>query len=51
MKILVGWDDPQEAQLLELYLSAGENEVRVCRTADELRTVAARAAGRCSSWR
>ena len=37
MKILVGWDDPQEAQLLELYLSAGDNEARVCLTVDELK--------------
>ena len=36
MKILVGWDDPQEGQLLELYLAAGDNEVKVCLTADEL---------------
>ena len=38
MKILVGWDDPQEAQLLELYLAAGDNEVKICLTADELTT-------------
>ena len=38
MKILVGWDDPQEAQLLELYLSAGDNEVKVCLDADELKS-------------
>ena len=25
---LVGWDDPQEAALLELYLSAGEREAK-----------------------
>ena len=37
MKILVGWDDPQEAQLLELYLSAGDNEARVCLDADALK--------------
>ncbi len=38
MKILVGWDDPQQAQLLELYLSAGDNEVKVCLEADELKS-------------
>ncbi len=37
MKILVGWDDPQEAQLLELYLSAGDNEAQICLTADDLK--------------
>jgi phosphoserine phosphatase RsbU/P len=37
MKILVGWDDPQEAALLELYLAAGDNELKVCLTADELK--------------
>ena len=37
MKILVGWDDAQEAQLLELYLAAGDNEARVCLTADDLK--------------
>ena len=37
MKILVGWDDPQEAALLELYLSAGEHEAKAFLDADELK--------------
>ena len=37
MKILVGWDDPQEAQLIELYLSAGDSQAKVCLSADELK--------------
>ena len=37
MKILVGWDDPQEAQLMELYLSAGDSQAKVCLSADELK--------------
>ena len=40
MKILVGWDDPQEAALLELYLSAGEHEAKVFMDADELKAQA-----------
>ncbi|HVS37899.1 MAG TPA: PP2C family protein-serine/threonine phosphatase [Gemmataceae bacterium] len=45
MKILVGWDDPQEAHLLELYFSAGDNEAKVCLTADELK-----AGARTGGW-
>jgi sigma-B regulation protein RsbU (phosphoserine phosphatase) len=30
MKILLAWDDPAEADLLRLYLGAGDNEVTVC---------------------
>src|SRR5262249_8737472 len=30
------WDDPQQAELLELYLAAGDNEVDVCLTPDGL---------------
>jgi phosphoserine phosphatase RsbU/P len=37
MKILVGWDDPQEAALLELYLSAGEHEAKAFLDPDELK--------------
>lgn len=29
MRILVGWDDPSEAELLGLYLKVGQNEVRL----------------------
>lgn len=35
MKILVAWDNAKEAELLALYLSAGENESAVCHTAEE----------------
>ena len=38
MKILVGWDDPQEAALLELYLSAGDPEAKVCLEAEVLKS-------------
>jgi serine phosphatase RsbU (regulator of sigma subunit) len=34
MRILVGWDDPAEAELLNLYLGGGENEVTVTDSAD-----------------
>jgi sigma-B regulation protein RsbU (phosphoserine phosphatase) len=30
MKILLAWDDPSEADLLRLYLGAGDSEVTVC---------------------
>lgn len=37
MKILVGWDDPSEAELLQLYLSGGgDNEVVLASSAEEL---------------
>ncbi len=29
MRILIGWDQPEEAELISLYLSASENEARV----------------------
>ena len=29
MKILICWDDPSEAELISLYLNAGENEAAV----------------------
>ena len=29
MKILVGWDDPAEADLLQLYLTGDQNEVQL----------------------
>jgi sigma-B regulation protein RsbU (phosphoserine phosphatase) len=29
MRILVGWDDPEQAELINLYLSAGDNAVMV----------------------
>ena len=51
MKILVGWDDPQEAALLELYLSAGEHEAKVFMDANELKAQGVRAAGTSCSWR
>lgn len=30
MKTLVGWDNDQEAELLSLYLTIGNNEMRIC---------------------
>lgn len=41
MKILVGWDDAKEGDLLQLYLSFGENRVTVCLTPEHLRQEAA----------
>jgi len=36
MKILVGWDDPSEADLLQLYLSGGgDNDVHLATTGEE----------------
>jgi serine phosphatase RsbU (regulator of sigma subunit) len=43
VKILVTWDDPNEAELLQLYLSLGdENELEVCGSRGELVALAAR---------
>jgi hypothetical protein len=28
MRILIGWDQPEEAELISLYLSASGNDVR-----------------------
>lgn len=36
MRVLVGWDDEEEIDLLTMYLEAGGTEVRVTRTPDEL---------------
>lgn len=43
MQILVGWDDPTQAELLSLYLDIEENTVRFTSTADEFLTAAAEA--------
>jgi serine phosphatase RsbU (regulator of sigma subunit) len=40
MNILVAWDDAREAELLGLYLSAGENTATVCVGADAVLTQA-----------
>ena len=43
MKILVAWDDPNELDLLQLYLSVdGENEIEVCGSRGELAALAIR---------
>lgn len=43
MKILVAWDDPNEVELLQLYLSVGgENEVEVCDGRNRLLELATR---------
>jgi CheY-like chemotaxis protein len=41
MQILVGWDDPTQAELLSLYLDVEENTVRITATAGELLGAAA----------
>ncbi len=38
MKILVAWDDAKEAELLQLYLSVGDNTCLVCSSRNELRS-------------
>jgi sigma-B regulation protein RsbU (phosphoserine phosphatase) len=35
MRILVAWDDPAEAELLQLYLAVGDNEVVTASTREE----------------
>jgi serine phosphatase RsbU (regulator of sigma subunit) len=35
MKTLIVWDDPQEADLLQLYLGMGDNEASVARTPED----------------
>jgi serine phosphatase RsbU (regulator of sigma subunit)/CheY-like chemotaxis protein len=43
VKILVAWDDPNEIDLLQLYLSVGgDNEVEVCGSRGELAALAAK---------
>ena len=41
MKILVGWDDAQEAELIDLYLGASGNEVTLAPSPDDLELLAA----------
>lgn len=36
MRVLVGWDDEEEIDLLTMYLEAGGSEVRIVRTPEEL---------------
>lgn len=36
MKILVAWDNPEEAELVQLYLGVGDNELRLASSAEEL---------------
>ncbi|HVA47466.1 MAG TPA: SpoIIE family protein phosphatase [Pirellulales bacterium] len=36
MRVLVGWDDEEETDLLTMYLEAGGTQVRVTRSPDEL---------------
>jgi serine phosphatase RsbU (regulator of sigma subunit)/CheY-like chemotaxis protein len=42
MKILVAWDNPAEAELLQLYLGVGENEVTTALTSADYLTLLAR---------
>ena len=37
MKVLIGWDNPEEADLIGLYLNVDENEAEVVCSADDLR--------------
>lgn len=37
VRVLVGWDDDEEIDLLSMYLEAGGTDVRIARTPDELR--------------
>src|SRR5205814_8397931 len=41
MRILVGWDDAQEAELINLYLGASENEASMVLDRDKLETLVA----------
>jgi len=41
MKLLVGWDDPNEADLIGLYLGASGNEVALAGCAEEVERLAA----------
>src|SRR6188768_4242077 len=35
MKLLIAWDDPQEAELIQIYLTASGNDVAVASDVDE----------------
>lgn len=37
MRILIGWDDPAELELISLYLQAGGNEILAAASPDEIR--------------
>src|SRR4051794_32203677 len=51
MRILVGWDDPSEAELLSLYLSGGgENEAIVAGSAEEFLSLAEKGYAEGSGW-
>jgi CheY-like chemotaxis protein len=36
MRILLAWDDPKEAEVLQLYLSVGDNALGVSQTVDDV---------------
>jgi len=38
MRILIGWDDPEQCELISLYLGVAENEVVLCATPEEFLT-------------
>jgi serine phosphatase RsbU (regulator of sigma subunit) len=46
MKLLVGWDEVAEGELIELYLGASGNDVSLVHCADELEALAAG----CPAW-
>jgi len=35
MRILIGWDNPEESDLISLYLGVSENDVVICATTEE----------------
>jgi serine phosphatase RsbU (regulator of sigma subunit) len=41
LKTLIAWDDPGEAELLSLYLAAGDNEATLALSVEELQAAAA----------
>ena len=41
MKVLVGWDDPKEAETIDLFLNVGETEATISTSADEFEKLAA----------
>lgn len=41
MKVLVGWDDPKEAETIDLFLNVGETEATISTSAEEFEKMAA----------
>jgi DNA-binding response OmpR family regulator len=51
MRILVAWDDPEQADLLSLYLGNEANEIKVCLTAEEFNAENGPSRWTSCSWR